>query len=800
MGSLFRDFRLAVRVLLKSPAFTLSAVSALALGIGANSAIFSVVNAVLFRPLPYSEPDRLVTMFGSDRSFRQSTVSPADYVQWRAQTKVFDELACYTGGSFNLAGGDRPARVEGTAVSANIFRTLGVNPALGRPLLDEENERGRNRVVVISYSLWQRVFNADPEILGKTIRLDEENYSIVGVMPETFRFVLKTDLITPLQIDPNYRANSFLRLVGRLKSGVTLEQARAELQVLGSRLDQTRPGPNPAVDVVPLHELTAEKSRLVLLVLFGAVGFVLLIACANIANLLLARAATRRKEMAIRAALGASRFDLVRQLLIESLLLGIVSGGAGLILAAWGIDIMVKLAPDTLPQVNAIGIDAPVFGFTFVVSVATSVLFGIFPALHTTRLDITIALKEGARSSQSGFVGLGFRNLLVVGQVALALILLIGAGLMLNSLLRLLNVNKGFDPNNLLTMNVSLPSAYRTSDRMSAFYSDALRRLNETPGVVTASSVNQLPLGSMGLMGDFQVEGERLTDDSAWARKVITGDRYFETMRIPLLRGREFDERDNVKSEPVAVVNETFALANFGQEDPLGRRISIDQDSQQQPIWRKIVGITSDVAQGGLTQGREPAIFVPYSQTSKPFWLDFTTFVIRTDRDPEGVAAAAEGQIRAVDPDLPAYSVRTMRQVILDSVSDPRFDALLLAVFAALALSLAAVGIYGVISYSVAQRTHEMGIRMALGAAPGDVVRLVARQGVGLATVGVGLGLLGALGLTRFVSSLLYGISATDTLTFGAVAAFLMMVALVATLVPARRASKVDPIVALRWE
>ena len=804
METLLQDLRFGFRMLTKSPGFTIVAVAALALGIGANTAIFSVVNGVLLRPLPYAEPDRLVTIFGTERMFRQSAVSPADFVEWRNQNHVFEDLIAYTGGSFNLSGGDQPARVDGIAVSASFFPVLGVSPAVGRSFSEEENQPGRNKVVVIGHALWKRVFNSSPDILGRTLKLDEENYTLIGVMPEDFRFVMNADLITPIEMDPNYRANSFLRVIGRLRPGVTREQARAEMEVIAGRLEQENPRAGSfrrlGADVVPLHELTAEKSRLALVVLSSVVGFVLLIACANLANLLLARAASRRKEMAIRAAIGASRIQLIRQMLTESVLLALVGGAAGLLLAVWGIDALLDFAPPTLSRVNEIGIDARVLGFTFLISVVTGILFGIVPALQSSRLDLTEALKEGAQKSRSGFIGLSLRNAFVVGEVALALVLLIGAGLMLNSFVRLMNVNKGFNPENLLTLNVMLPDTYRTKEQLKSFHQESLERLRALPGVTTASTVNQLPLGGMKLSGDFLIEGQPPIPAGVFAAKIITGVDYFRALGIPLLSGREFTESDASTSNNVAIINESFARRYFEGESPIGKRLSIDEDAKRQPIWREIVGVVSDVKQDGLASESQPAIFAPYSQTSMMFFLRFMTFVIRTADEPAQMAAVVQREIQKVDANLPAYDVKTMRQVISDSVSDPRFNALLLAVFAGLALVLATVGIYGVISYSVTQRTHELGIRMALGAEPRDIMRLVVGQGISMALAGIAIGVGLALAVTRVIASFLFGVSATDPATFVVVSLILAGVALGASFVPALRATKVDPGVALRYE
>jgi putative ABC transport system permease protein len=802
---ILQDVRYGFRLLIKSPGFTVVAILALALGIGANTAIFSVVNGVLLRPLPYRDPGRLMTIIGGGMTVGPSSVSPADFTEWRNQNRVFEDLVAYTGGSFNLAGSAAPERVDGIAVSASFFPVLGIEPAFGRAFSDEENQPGRNKVAVIGHDLWKRAFNSDTNILGKSLKLDEESYTVVGVMPEGFRFVMKADLVTPVEIDPTYRRNSFLRVIARLKSDSTIEQAKAEMEVIAGRLDEANPRQSSlfkrlGADLLPLHELTAKNSRLALVVLSSAVGFVLLIACANLANLLLARASTRRKEMAIRAAVGARRLHLIRQMLIESVLLSLAGGAAGLLLAAWGIDLLLDFAPPTLPRVNAIGIDVSVLGFTFLISVGTGLLFGLVPALQASRLSLTEALKEGARTSHAGFIGLGLRSLLVVGQVALALVLLICAGLMLNSFVRLLDVDKGFNADNLLTLNVALPETYRTKEQIKNFYQETLQRIESLPGVANAGLVGQLPLGGMMLTGDFLIEGQPPLPEGTFADKIVASQDYFRAMRIPLVAGRRFGDGDVNNSKGVVIINGSFARKFFEGDDVVGKRLSLDEDPKGQPIWREIVGIVGDVKQKGLASDLQPAIFLPYTQTSNLFWLRYTTFVARTDVEPTTLAAAVQHEIQRVDPNLPLYDIKTMRQVISDSVSDPRFNALLLAVFAGLALVLATVGIYGVVSYSVTQRTREMGIRQALGADRRDIMRLVMGQGLRMALAGIALGVALAFAVTRVIESFLFGVRATDTATFIVLPVILAGVALGACYVPARRATKVDPMEALRYE
>jgi putative ABC transport system permease protein len=550
---------------------------------------------------------------------------------------------------------------------------------------------------------------------------------------------------------------------------------------------------------IPLHELTAQTSRFALTILFGAVGFVLLIACANFANLLFARASARRKEIAIRAAIGANRLHLIKQLLTESVLLALVGGAVGLLISIWGVDLLLEFAPPSLSRVNPIGVDLSVLSFTFLISVGTGIIFGLFPALHASKLDLTSALKEEGRSTHSGLIGLSFRNVLVVGQVALALVLLIGSGLMLNSLVRLLNVDKGFDPDNLLTFNVALPATYKTPEQIKAFYQEALRRIERLPGVSSAGTVDQLPLGDMGLRGDFQFEGQP-PQEGNWASKIFTSGDYFSAMRIPLSGGRGFDASDSPLSKNVAMINEAFARKYCGDINPLGQRLSIDNDAKRQPIWREVVGVVEDIKQTSLGEESEPAIFVPHLQTGRIFWLSFATFVVRSEVDPTQLALSVQREIQTIDSNLPAFGIRTMEQVVSDSVSDARFNSLLIAVFAGVAMILAVVGVYGVVSYSVTQRTREVGIRMAVGAAPSDIVKLIVGQGMFLSIAGILLGLGLAFGVTRLITTLLFGITPTDWPTFTFVSFTLILATLIACVIPGRRAMRVDPLVALRQE
>ncbi len=813
METLWQDLRYGFRMLARNPGFTAVAVLTLALGIGANTAIFSVVNAVLLRPLPYEEPERLVMVWNelTKEGLPQLWFSEPELIDYRQRQQSFEGMAAFSGGGGNLTGRGEPLRVTAANVSANFFPLLRVDAFLGRTFTPEEDTPGNDRVIVLEHGFWQRRFGGDPAIIGETVSLSDNPYTVIGVMPSGFTFPDGTvDLWTPLAIDtadPNGRGSHYLRVLARLKSGVTFEQASADMHNIAKQMEQDYPDyyrPDRAWNtyLIPLHESEVGEVRPALLVLLGAVGFVLLIACTNVANLLLARAAVREKEVAIRAALGAGRLRIVRQLLTESVLLALLGGSGGLLLAMWGTDGLVLLSPAGLPRLNEIAVNEWVLGFTLLVSVIAGVLFGLVPALHASRPDLHNTLKEGGRSA-AGAGHHRLRGLLVVSEVALSLVLLIGAGLMIKSFYRLLQVNPGYRTENVLTFRLALPSArYAENHQVVGFYERLLEKISALADVRTAGAVSHLPLGGAYSSGSVFVE-ELPPSSPHFPFGYFESDRryttpgYFRAMGMNLLKGRLLEESDHAEAPLVTVVDESFARRAWPAEpNPIGKRVAVNQTPDGEPLWRTVVGVVRHVKNYGLdTEGREQ-IYFPHAQF--PISTMFVT--VRTGGDPVVAQAAVRNQVAALDPSLPLFNVATMEERLAESVAQPRFNVLLLGIFAAVALVLAAIGIYGVISYSVSQRTHEIGIRMALGAQPRDIFRLVVGQGMVLTLIGVGVGLAASFALTRFLESLLFGVSATDPVTFAGVALLLAAVALLACYVPARRATRVDPLVALRYE
>jgi ABC-type antimicrobial peptide transport system permease subunit len=941
MENLFQDVRYGLRMLRRSPGFTGVAVLTLALGIGANSSIFSVVNAVLLRPLPYKDPDRIVWVTEVVPAFNNAEhVSGPDFLDWCEQNQVFEQIAAYDSGEINLTGQDEPERIRYGRVSAGFLSLLGVRPAIGRAFLDEEDRPGQNHVVMITQGLWHRRFGADPNLIGKTLLLDSESYTVVGILPSSFRFPQQAgvELLVPLALNLEAERQgermSLISVIARLKRDVTVNQARANLETIqkrnqqsGQRVAATRPrnveagsdsaplrggspppaprpvedrkpdeghdlrmshglrtgipsrqpapaadtfthpiqrpfpptgpkeagqmklkprhdhdelfpranpsqglgpsssqgrgrtispsprgrgagdegksapGPSPQigpmrpetfVKVLPLHDQLVGRVRPALRVLLGAVALVLLIACANVANLLLARAAARQKEIAVRSALGARQWRVIRQLLTESVLLSLLGGVLGLIWAFWGIDLLISLSPASIASVKGISLDGRVLGFTLLISLLTGMVFGLAPAMQASKPDLNEALKEGGRSLAGSFRRNRMSRLLVISELALALILLIGAGLLIRSFQRLTRVELGYNPTNTLTVRIALPEVkYSRPQQWTAFFQQVLERVKMLPGVQSVGLTSQLPLTGFTLMGMLRVEGQAPPEfgkDPPTPIGVVSSS-YFQTLGVRLLEGRHFNEQDNEAAAKVALVNQGFARRYFPNESAIGKRIQFGSSLQ-------IVGVVGDVRHLGSDRELLPEVYLPLLQHPLPFM----TLALRTNPDPLGLTAAVHNQVLSVDKDQPVYDVQTMEQRLADSMAPRRFNMLLLGIFAGVALVLAAVGIYGVMSYSVTQRTHEIGIRMAMGAGKNDVLKLILRQGMVLALLGLATGLAGAFFLSRVLASLLFQVSATDPLTFAGISLSLLAVALLASYLPARRAAKVDPMVALRYE
>jgi putative ABC transport system permease protein len=802
MRVLSHDLRYSFRALLRRPGFTVVAVLTLALGVGASTAIFSVVNGVLLRPLPYPQPEQLVQVWETNtrRGWLGDTVSPQNFEDWQAESRSFEAMSAYEYESFVLAGGDAPERLIGIKASSSFIDVLGVKPALGRGFLPGEDARGARRVVVLSDRLWRRHFGARADALGQAVTLDGEPYTIVGVMPADFSFPSpRLDLWTPAIDITRPRGDHFMEAVARLKPGSTLGEAQGELDVIARRLGDEYPNTNgnSGVRLVPLREELVGQVRPALLVLLGAVLFMLLIACANVANLLLARATARQREIAVRAALGASRLRIIRQLLTESLVLALAGGAVGLLLSAWGVDLIVAASAGTIPRASEIGVDSRAFLFALAVSALTGLLFGLAPALGFSAPDLNSALKEGTKGAGRGRAKSRAQSALVVAEIAVALVLLAGAGLLLKSYALLRRVDPGFRPERVLTARLDLPdSKYHGPERQAAFYRQALERIESLPGVRAAGVVNDLPLSGSRSGRSFDIEG-RKTDSEPGAmtpqadyRKVSPG--YFRAMGMRLLSGRGFDEHDDADAPGVAVINETCARRFFAGEDPLGHVLIYGE----QRVRREIVGVVADVKHDSVAAERAPEVYVPFAQHPQGQMF----FAVSTEQDPQALAAPLRKAVLDVDPDLPVYNVLTMQQRIENSVAPQRFNTLLLAVFAGLATLLAAVGVFGVMSFLVAQRTHEIGVRVALGARGADILRLVVGRALRLALAGVALGLPAALALTSLLTRLLYEVKATDPPVFACIALLLVAVALLACIVPARRATKVDPMVALRYE
>jgi putative ABC transport system permease protein len=813
MGTLLQDIRFGARMLIRKPGFTFVAALALAVGIGANTAIFSIVNAVLLRPLPYPDPDKLVLVHESLPKLGWSllNVSPAEFLDYKEENEVFSEIAAFTSLNLNLTGQGEPERVQAARVSVSLFPLLGVEPAIGRAFLPGEDQAGKEMVVILSHGLWQRRFGSDPSIVGKTIRLDDRSYLALGVMPPRFQFpYAKTSFIEPAELwiplaltdqERNNRAGSFdYGVIGRLKPGTTLPQAQANIEAVAARFQQRHPDiyqgdVRVTATVVSLKQEIVKGVRPLLLILFGAVGMVLLIACANVANLLLARASVRQKEIAIRRAMGASTLRLVRQMLTESVMLALLGGGCGLLLAVWAIDLVKKFGPGDMPRLQEIGLSPPVLGFTVLVSLLTGVLFGLAPATQGSHLNLGEALKEAGGRSSKGHQGKRLRGLLVVFETATALVLLVGAGLLINSFVRLLRVPPGFNPEGVVVARTTMPATrYPQAEQSKTAYRQVIERLSALPGVEAVGVASNLPLTGEYTIG-FRVEGSDENSVNTANNTWVSND-YFRVMGIPLLRGRTFAEEDREGAVPVIVVNETMARRLRPGEDAIGKRIQ--WGGWKGADWLTIVGVVADVKISSLESENAPAVYMPIFQI--PRARPNAVYLVRAAVDPASLTAALRREIMAVDAELPVYDVRTMKQIVAESVSQRRFSMLLIGVFAAAALILAAIGLYGVVSYSVSQRTHEIGIRMALGAQASDVLKMILRQGMALTLAGLAVGLIAAFAVTRLMSTLLFGVSATDPPTFVSVSLLLIIIALLACYIPARRATKIDPMIALRYE
>jgi putative ABC transport system permease protein len=809
---LLQDVKFGVRTLRKSRAFTLVAVLTLAIGIGANTAIFSVVEAVLLRALPYRNADRVVMLWENNRvrNRPRNVVNPGNVLDWRDQAGSFDEVAAFADQRYNLTGSGEPEEVAAQAATPNLFQLLGAEPLLGRALMPGDGEGGGESVAVISHGLWQRRFGGSPDVLGKALTLNGVGATVVGVMPPDFKWFIKENSLSgkpaeiwvPLALTEQQRTTRrgrYMSAVARLKPGVSVEQAQTEMDTVGARLEAQYPefAKGWGVSVVPLRDQLAGEIKTALLVILGAVGFVLLIACVNVANLVMARSAGRRKEIALRAALGAGRLRIIRQLVTESLLLAVAGGALGLLFSRWCVEALVALSPPNLIGAGQVGVNLTVLLFTLAVSLLTGVAFGVAPAIETSRLNLSESLKESSRGNVGGARAGRVRGALVVAEIGLALVLLVGAGLMVRSFLRLQSVNPGFDASNLLTMRVMLPQTkYPEGSRKVEFFRQAAERIRALPGVRSASAVSALPFADLGAATSFTVVGRPAppAGDKPVTDVRVADENYFRTMNIPVIAGRTFTEQEAVTDRKVAVVNEAMARKYFPGQDPIGQRIVVNMASEPAPT--EIIGVVGDARYDKLEGELRPMVY----WTPPQLTYSSMSFVVRTAGDPAALAPAAVREIQSVDKDQPVSDVRTMESWLADSTARTRFGALLLAAFACAALVLASVGIYGVISYSVAQRRNEIGVRMALGAQARHVMRMVVGQAMRLVLLGVGLGLLGALALTRLMSGLLYGVDATDPATFAANALLLTAVSLVACYIPARRATRVDPLIALRRE
>ena len=821
LETFLQDLRYGIRLLLKSPGFTAVAVLSLALGIGANTAIFSIINAVLLRPLPFEDPDRLVLIWHKWKMIDLSwgAVSAPSFIIYRDQASSFERVAVVKNWSANLTGQGESERITGFLVSSSFFPTLGVQPALGRTFLQEEDQPGANQVVVLNDNIWKRRFGSDPNLIGKKIMLDGSSYSVIGIMPQSFDFPRENEMWAPIAFTPeelsdsNHSYENFMT-IARLREDVSLQEAQAEMNTIAGRVQQQYPRAYPkesewGIGVSSVRELLIGNVRPTLLLLFGAVGLVLLIGCANVANLLLARATARQKEIAVRLALGANRWRLMRQLLSESMILGLLSGALGLLIAFWVVGVIPKAIPSDvawfLPNWNEVSIDNRVLGFTLGISLLTALIFGLVPGIQASRLDINESLKEGGRRGTSSVSSNRIRGILVISEVALALVLMTVAGLLIRSFSSLQALDPGLRTQNVLTMQLSLTkNKYANNRQTSSFYDRVLQQMASVPGVESAGIVSWLPLIFGDSMGSFFIEGrpQEPGENNPHGSIRIASPGYFRAMGITLKIGRDFLERDTADATPVIIIDEMVAQSYWPNEDSIGKRVAVSREGgRSNRLWRHVIGVVGHVRHQGLDVESKMQMYIPSLQFQVPRIDQRTMYlVVRTTSDPMSMFPAVRSAIHAVDADQPVTKVATMEQVLSGSLSQRRLPMLVIAALAVLALVLTIVGIYGIVSYSVGQRNHEIGIRMALGASRGNVTALIVKQGLQLALIGVGIGLVAAFSLTRFIASLLYGVSATDLATFASVPLLLVGITALASYLPARRAARVDPMLALRTE
>ncbi|HZN09476.1 MAG TPA: ABC transporter permease [Pyrinomonadaceae bacterium] len=802
-----KDIGYSIRVLTKSPAFASIVIVTLGLSIGANTAIFSLVNTVLLRALPFRDPERLVSISKRAGEGGMPGLAGYQYLAWKEKSTAFEDVAAYSDNNFNLIGQGEPERIACAQVTASLFTTLGVQPLRGRTFLPEEDVRGNNQVAIVSEAFWQRRYGRDEALVGSILQLDQKNYTVVGIMPAAFRFPGEFEIWLPLALDPVRETQgdwfSLVQVAGRLKPGASAQQAQTELSLLSTQASaHFKETPPPStLEILPLHQQLVTGVRLTLLVLWGAVGLVMLLACANVANLTLSRTVSRQREMAVRAAVGARRWQLIRQLLAESLVLGLAGGALGLLLAVWGTRAIASIVPEgfasSVHDLNAIGLDWRVFGFTLALSLLTGVIFGIVPALTGSRPDLLRVLRDSGARNLMNFGLRSMRGWLVVTELALALILLLGAGLLVRSFAQLTAIDLGFDRENVLTARVNLPrSVYRAEPQTTSFYQQLFERLKSLPGVTSSGAITHTPLSGFGIIAFTEIEGNPPPDRDKDAPIGIGGvsNDYFRTLKIPLLSGRVYDDSDKADGAKVAIVNQAFARRYFPNGDAIGKRVGFGCEKE---LCRTIVGVVGDVKQESITADVTPEMYLPFSQMPTN---GMTLFLRTNGGNPAELTRALRSEVLAIDKNQPIFNVKTLDQRVIETIAASRSLMFLFSGFALLAMVLAVVGVYGIISYSVSQRTREIGIRMALGARAADVLRMVLRNGMTLVLAGIVIGVGGALALTRFLATLLFGVTPTDTLTFVVVSAVLIAVALIACLLPARRATKVDPLEALRYE